>query len=118
MGKIWTYCAWTTMTLFIGYAAVSAAINTQASPWYLTTLLVASILAGVICLVTGVIYLWQYKKESSHKALVQSFKRLGLTDKQAEDAAMDNPPSPPIEGEEEWVSPREAYKKHKKNKNP
>ena len=61
------------------------------------------------------------KQEIIHKALVESFKRLGMTDKQAEEAATGRTePYQPIEGLDDngWLTPIEAYKKHKKNKRP
>ncbi len=81
--------------------------------------------------VTGVIYLWQYisskkkfnkkaRKEANHIALMESFKRMGMSEKEAEIAATDSLPGPHVDGldDDGWLTPREAYKKHKKNKSP
>ncbi len=56
----------------------------------------------------------------SHQRLVESFKygylKQGMSEeeaqKQAEIAAEGRPSAPPIEGEEDWLSPREAYIKN------
>ncbi len=105
------------MTLFCTYVLAATPLkDTVSSPWYLTVLLIASVIAGIAFLVTGVIYLWQYissrKKEAIHRDLVESFKRLGLTDKMAEVAAKGSPPGPYVEGldDDGWMTPREGYK--------
>ena len=113
------------MTLFCTYAVVATSLeDTVSSPWYLTVILIASVITAMAFVVTGVIYLWQYinsrkkfnkkaKKEASHRALVESFKRIGLTDEMAEVAAKGSPPGPHVDGldDDGWITPREAYKK-------
>lgn len=69
------------------------------------------LILAVICLMIGVIALIydikdalskdrEKKREASHKALGESFERLGLDDKGAEIAATGRPPSLPIDGED------------------
>lgn len=47
------------MTLFIGYATAAASVNTHGSPWYLSVLLVLSIGAAAVFVVTGTIYIFK-----------------------------------------------------------
>jgi len=112
------------MTLFCTYAGVAAVLkDTVSSPWYLTVILIASMIAGIAFVVTGTIYLWQYissrkrfnkktKEEDSHRALVEAFKRIGLTDELAEVAAKGDSPGPQVDGldDDGWITPREAQK--------
>jgi uncharacterized membrane protein len=53
------------------------------------------------------------KREDSHKALVESFMKTGMSRERAEIAATGRPAGPPIDGldEDGWSSPREAYNK-------
>ena len=129
MGKICLSFGSGAVMLFCTYAGVAAALkDTVSSPWYLSIILIASVIAGIAFVVTGVIYLWQYissrkkfnkkaEKEASHRALVEAFKRSGMTDEMAEVAATGRPPGPYVEGldDDGWITPREAYEKHKKN---
>src|SRR4030042_6887734 len=66
------------VTLFCAYAATAANISSQSYPWYLTTLLVGSIIAFVVFLVTGIIYLVQKYKESQNRN--KGKKRITLAD--------------------------------------
>jgi len=61
----------------------------------------------------------QEKEEAIHKALVESFKRLGLTDEQAEIAAIGRTePYLPVDGLDDngWVTPKEGYDKSRRKK--
>jgi hypothetical protein len=87
-----------------------------------------SVLAGVcfVILIIALIYDVkdgrkkdrETKVAKSHEALKESFKTFYIREgkspeeaqKLAEIAATGTPPAPPIEGEDEWISPREAYK--------
>jgi len=95
--------------------------------WIVITVL---FILAIICLIIGIIGFIKVfrdacreerekKREATHKALIESFKTLYIkqgksveeSQKLAELAAADIPSAPPIEGEEEWLSPREAFKK-------
>ena len=67
MGKAAVWAVGVAVTLFCAYAATAANISSQSSPWYLTTLLVGSIIAFVAFIVAGVIYLVNKHKESQNR---------------------------------------------------
>ena len=123
------------MLLAIGYAA-AVATNPNLEHWSIKLLLGLLIVAGIGAIVTGIIWAVQSyrnrhrenreaKVVRDYEALRESFKALYIKEgkspeeaqKLAEFAAADSPPAPPIEGEEEWMSPREAYKNHIKKRN-
>lgn len=69
------------------------------------------LILAAICLIIGIIaFVYdikdalrkdrEKKREASYKALVESFKHLGLDDKGAEIAATGRPPNLPIDGED------------------
>ena len=68
--------------MFCTYAGATAALNNPVNPpWFLIVVLVASFIAAVAFVVTGVIYLCQYiklrekaKTTASHKELTEAFK--------------------------------------------
>jgi heme/copper-type cytochrome/quinol oxidase subunit 2 len=66
--------------------------------WYMSVLFISLAILALICLIVALIGLYfdyrdarkknrEGKREADHKALVESFKRLGLTEEQAEIAA-------------------------------
>ena len=116
MGKASICSGGLAVTLFCTYAAAATALeDTVSSPWYLIVLLIASAIASTIFLVTGIIYLYQYRElrkkaklMASHKALVEAFKRAGMTDEGAEIAATGEPAGPHVDGldDDGWITIR------------
>ena len=114
------------MVLAIGYATV-VATNPNLEHWSIKPLLGLLIVAGIGAIVTGIIWAVQSyrnrhrenreaKAVRDYEALKESFRRIHpeWSDEQIEIAATGTPPAPPIEGEEEWMSPREVYEKSRR----
>jgi hypothetical protein len=109
----------------VGTAPVLIFLND--SPCLMLTLTIIFSTLAVICLIFAIIALFydlrdvcrrnrEKKREASHKALAESFKRAHpeWTPEQVEIAATGRTePYQPIDGddEDEWISPREAYNK-------
>lgn len=104
---------------------------------YQRVVIIILLTLAIICLIIGLIgfikaFRYARKEEvgiiekdrkakavKNREALKESFKRLHpeWSDEQVEIAATDSPPAPLVEGEDEWMSPREAYRKScRKNK--
>ena len=81
------------------------------------------LILAIVCFLIGIIALIYHikdgrrrdkeeKRKADHQALVESFMRTGMTKERAEIAATGRTgPYQPIDGEDEWMSPREAYNK-------
>jgi uncharacterized membrane protein len=123
------------LVAFAALAAGGAAIPIWLhGEWqYFTAILLGSL--SLICLIAAIIALVydikdgrrkdrEAKATKNYEALKESFKTLYIKEgksleeaqKLAEIAATGTPPAPPIEGEEEWMSPREAYRKSRQKK--
>jgi uncharacterized membrane protein len=118
------------LVAFAALAAGAAAIPIWLhGKWqYFTAILLGSF--SLICLIAAIIALIydirdgrrkdrEARAMKNHEALKESFKRLHpeWSDEQAEIAATGTSPAPPIEGEDEWMSPRGTYKNHARKRN-
>jgi uncharacterized membrane protein len=94
---------------------------------YQWDVIIVLIILAIIFLIIGLIgfikafkYARKEERETqatkNHEALKESFRRLHpeWTEEQVEIAATGTPSALPIEGEEEWMSPKEAYRKRQK----
>jgi predicted histidine transporter YuiF (NhaC family) len=111
----------------IGIISAIYYLNGKSYQW---DVIIAVLILAIICLIVGLIgfirafrYARKEEREAkvakTYESLKESFKTLYIKEgkspeeaqKLAEIAATNIPLAPPVEGEEEWVSPREAYKK-------
>jgi len=96
-------------------------LNEYSHQW---AVIVSLVIVAIICLIIGLIGFINTLKDAqkkerkakvakNHEALKEAFKRLHpeWTDEQLEIAATGSPAGPPLDDEDHWMSPREAYDK-------
>jgi len=112
------------LTAFIALVISIVTVSILAEGDYVITVVRFLAALAIICfaiLITALIYDIrdgrrkdrEAKATRDYEALKKSFRRAHpeWTDEQLEIATIGRPYTPPIEGEEEWMSPMEAYKK-------